>query len=415
MKKDIKDLRFKVAVSTTKYQTEEEKIKIQYETDIYDIDRFVTKVLSFNEIINKIENEYIVTDIYVDSRIQNFSLYEISTSNFVQTNMVEIPVLNYLDSLNEILPKIKMIPSFIYSESESKLLVYMFEEPIKTVEEYQEIFNLISRSILINIKDLKIGNYIVEPLHRIHTRNKIINNNIVYNKFDFDYFKNDYNIPLSILKEEVINKYIVINVYNSDDFDYEEDCSSDTYFIIDKSRLKTKRLCEIKKEGYDCESFQCIKVEFGLNFEFDFGIDFEEENIIDSFNECFNTSFNNLKEIEVENNETYNYFIDTYRLRNETHQEDYVIEYEFNNEYRALNNNIGFEEENQIIFLEDKELERDLIIEYLSMTHKLFMNNNKVEEFKYLEDYDFYLKVNNDNQNFYVARTYVYDIYDENL
>lgn len=411
MKKDIKDLKFKVAVSTTKFITEDEKKEIKSKNDYDVVNHYSVKNMTLNEVVKSIQDGYSINDIHFSLHTQNFNEYQINDDTFVQTNMVAL-YINDL-KLDKILPNIKMLPSFSYVEDNLNCFVYVFQETIKSEEEYEDLHKIIKRSLLTDVKDLKIGGG--SPYSTFHTKNEVINNNVIYNKFDFNFYKNDYNIDLTTLKEEVINNYQVVQISSTYDFENEENCEFEDYFIIDKKRLKFKRLCEIKKEGYNCERLDCSVVDTS-DFEFDFGIDFEEEeNIIDSFNKCFNTNFEDIKEIQDENNEAYNYFIEMYKLKYEYHTRNYVLEYEFNNEYRVLNNDSYDDTNDEIIFLEDKELERDLIIEYLSMTHKLFMNNNKVEEFKYLEDYDIYMQVNNDNQNFYVARTHIYDINDENL
>lgn len=167
-------------------------------------------------------------------------------------------------------------------------------------------------------------------------------------------------------KNELIDLYEVIRINN-----YDSDLYGNLY-IIRKDEIKTYNACDLNS---DCESCGCYSLDNTASEA--------SESLLEDFNNNFDTDYDDLEEIEDENNEEYNTYINNWKEENEEHTTAEVIELS-NNRYHIKLTNVNLDVENSKDFdyLETKKANK-ILEEYLSVEY------DEVEELETYE-YKFY-------------------------
>lgn len=179
--------------------------------------------------------------------------------------------------------------------------------------------------------------------------------------------KKKMKMKKEVKKSELINLFKVIRINN-----YDSDLYGNLY-IVRKDEIKTYNACNLSNS--DCENCGCYSLDNTASEA--------SENLLKDLNNEFDTNFDDLEEIEDENNEEYNDYINSWKEENEEHTTAEVIELS-NNRYHIKLINVDLDVENSKDFdYVEKEKATKILEEYLTVEY------DEVEELETYE-YKFY-------------------------
>lgn len=172
-----------------------------------------------------------------------------------------------------------------------------------------------------------------------------------------------------VSKNELIDLYEVIRINN-----YDSDLYGNLY-IVRKDDIKTYNACDLNNS--DCDSCGCNSLDNSATRET------LEESLLEDFNNEFDTDYDDLEEIENENNKEYNRFIRNWKEENEEHTTAEVIDLT-NNRYHIKLTNVNLDVENSKDFdyVETKKANK-ILEEFISVEY------DEVDEVEELETYEY--------------------------